>query len=80
MKVFVAFVIGATILVMNLPTRAADNSETKETYKGVGDKNEPPPPVDLRDKKEPLVVDPGDLKRYDPKPPSLKIKPPPPLQ
>lgn len=33
-------------------------------------------PVDLRDKKG--TVDPKDLKQYDPKPPSLKIKEPPP--
>ncbi|MCZ7384050.1 MAG: hypothetical protein O8C63_04795 [Candidatus Methanoperedens sp.] len=35
-------------------------------------------PVDLSGKKG--VVDPADLKKGDPKPPSLKIKKPPPLK
>lgn len=72
--------IVALLLSLNSPVIAGDDGDPKDSYVGVGDKNEPPPPVDLRDKEEPLIVDPNDLKESDPKPPSLKIKPPPPLE
>lgn len=49
-----------------------------EAGKGFDTRQDNTPAVNLSGKKG--VVDPKDLKKDDPKPPSLKIKPPPPLK